>query len=144
MKILTKKLGPAEVKCRCLVLPRDKKNFFPPPGVEFDMLEGKTAHRAKIDKQFRLRAPSWFRQHRAVRAGDEITISKDNGSTKISLSRSFSKPENETIDWAHEVLDAIKNREIHGTIRISENGFSVEIGEHVKETQIVFATKKAA
>ena len=141
MKILTKKLGPAEVKCRCLVLPRDKKANFPSPGVEFDMLEGKATYRARLDKQFRLRAPSWFHQHRAVKAGDEITISKDNGSIKISLSRSFSKPENETFDWAHEVIDAIKNGEIDGIIRINGKGFSVEIGEHVKETQIILKAK---
>jgi hypothetical protein len=141
MKILSKKLGPAEVKCRCLVLPRNKKGDFPSPGVEFDMLEGKAIHRARLDNQFRLRAPSWFRQHRAVKAGDTITISKDNGSLKISLSRSFSKPESKTFDWAHEVLDAIKNREIYGTISIVENGFSVEIGEHIKETQIIFKAK---
>lgn len=144
MKILTKKLGPAEVKCRCLVLPRGKKNFFPAPGVEFDLLEGKATHQARLDDQFRLRAPSWFRAHRALRAGDEISLSKENGSIRLSLSRSFLKPEDETFDWAHSVLEAIRNAEIHGVIRVSGNGFSVEIGEHVKETQIIFATKKAA
>lgn len=141
MKILTKKLMPAEVKCRCLVLPRDKKGDFPSPGVDFDILEGKATHRAKLDNQFRLRTPSWFRQHRALKAGDEITFSKDNGSIKISLSRSFSKPENETFDWTHEVLDAIKDGEIYGFIKINRNGFNVEIGEHVKETQIIFTAK---
>jgi hypothetical protein len=141
MKILTKKLMPAEVKCRCLVLPRDKKGDFPSPGVNFDILEGKATHRAKLDSQFRLRAPSWFRQHRALKAGDEITFSRDNGSIKISLSRSFSKPENETFDWTHEVLDAIKEGEIYGFFKINRNGFSVEIGEHVKETQIIFTAK---
>jgi hypothetical protein len=141
MKILTKKLGPAEVKCRCLVLPRDKKGNFPAPGIEFDLLEGKTSHRAKLDNQFRLRAPSWFRQHRAIKAGDEINISKENGFMKISLSRAFSKPESETFSWAHEVLDAIKNREINGVIRINEHGFNVEIGENIKETQIILKAK---
>lgn len=141
MKILTKKLMPAEVKCRCLVLPHDKKGNFPSPGVDFDVLEGKAAHRAKLDNQFRLRSPSWFRQHRALKAGDEITFFKDNGSIKISLSRSFSKPDNETFKWAHEVLDAIKDGEIYGLIRVSRNGFSVEIGEHIKETQIIFKAK---
>jgi hypothetical protein len=63
-----------------------------------------------LDNQLRLRAAAWFRHHRAVKAGDEITISKDNGSLKISLSRSFSKPESETFNWVREVIDAIKNR----------------------------------
>lgn len=141
MKILTKKLGPAEVKCRCLVLPRDKKGAFPSPGVEFDILEGKVAHRAKLDNQFRLRARSWFRQHRAVKAGDEITLSKDNGFIKISLSRYFSKPENETFDWAHEVLNAITDGEIYGIVKVNKNGFNVEIGENIKETQITYKVK---
>ncbi len=141
MNILTKKLGPAEVKCRCLVLPRNKKGSFPSPGIEFNVLEGKTAHRAKLDNQYRLRAVSWFRQHRSVKAGDEITLSKDNGTINISLSRSLSKPENKTFDWAHEVIDSIKGGEIKGIIRLGDKGFNVEIGEHVKETQIIIKAK---
>lgn len=140
MKILTKRLGPAEVKCRCITIPSSKRTFFPAPGVEFDMSEGKATHRGRLDNQFRLRAPSWFRQHQAVKAGDEVTFLKENGFMRISLLRSFSKPENETFGWAHEVLDAIKDDEIHGVIRVSRNGFSVEIGERVKETQIAFDT----
>jgi len=144
MKILTKKLGPAEVKCRCLVLPRDKKANFPSPGVQFDMLDGKEPHLARLDNQYRLRAPTWFRQHRAVKAGDEVSFFKDNGSIIISLSRAFSKPENETFNWAREVVDAIKNGEIDGILRITNEGFSIEIGERVKGTQIIFATRKSA
>ena len=138
MKILTERLGPAEVKCRCILIPSSKRTLFPVPEVEFDILEGKAIHRGRLDNQFRLRAASWFRQHQAVKAGDEVTFLKENGFMRISLSRFFSKPDNETFGWAHEVLDAIKDGEIHGTIRISGNGFSVEIGEHVKETQIIF------
>ena len=58
MKILTKQIGPAEVKCRCIVIPRGKKALFPPPGVQFDMLEGNMTHKGKMDNQFRLRAVS--------------------------------------------------------------------------------------
>jgi hypothetical protein len=123
------------------VLPRDKKGFFPTPGVEFDMLEGKTPHLARLDNQFRLRALSWFRQHRAMKAGDEITLSKEDGPILLSLSRSFLKPENDTFDWAHEVLEAVRNGEVHGVIKVSGTGFSVELGEHIKETQIVFKAK---
>lgn len=138
MKLLTKKLGPAEVQCRCIVLPRDKKNLFPVPGVEFDMVEGKASHRARLDNQFRLRAPSWFRLHRAVKAGDEVTFFKENGAIRLSLLRSFSKPDSETFDWAHEVLEAIRDGEIHGVITVNKTGFNVEIGEHVKNTKVIF------
>ncbi len=141
MRILTKRLGPAEVKCRCILIPRGKKALFPPPGAEFDLLEGKSTHNARLDNQFRLRVVTWFRQHRSLKAGDEVTFSKANGSISIALSRSFSRPESETFDWTHEVLDAVRDREIPGVIRVTRNGFSVEIGEHVEETQIVFATK---
>jgi len=141
MKILNKKLGPAEVKCRCIIIPADNRTSFPAPGVKFDLFEGKVTHQARLDSQFRLRAPSWFRQHSAVKAGDEVTFLKENGTTRISLSRFFPKPENEAIGWGHEVLDAIKGGEIYGVITLSGNGFSVEIGEHVKETKIIFKAK---
>lgn len=141
MKILTKKLMPAEVQCRCIVLPRDKTGNFPSPGVEFDITEGKTIHRAKLDRQFRLRALSWFHQHQAVKAGDEITFSKDNGLLRISLTRILSKPDKETFKWMHEVLDAIRDGDVFGIIKVSNSGFIVEIGEQVKETQIILATK---
>ena len=138
MKILTKKLGRAEVTCRCIIIPRDKKALFPAPGVQFNVQEGKATYVGKIDNQFRLRSISWFRQHRTIKAGDEVTFFKEDGVIRISLSRSFSKPENETFDWAHEVLNAIRDGEIQGIFRVDGNGFSIEIGEHVEQTQIVF------
>ena len=138
MKILTKKLGKAEVMCRCIIILRDKKALFPAPGIQFDIHEGKAKYKAKIDKQFRLRSISWFREHRAVKAGDEVAFSKEDGAMHISLSRSFLKPESETFEWAHDVLNAIRDGEIDGIVKVDGNGFSVEIGEHVKQTQIVF------
>ena len=90
MKILTKKLGRAEVMCRCIIIPRDKKALFPVPGVKFDIHEGKETYEAKIDKQYRLRSISWFRRHRTIKAGDEVTFFKEDGAIRISLSRAFS------------------------------------------------------
>jgi len=141
MKTLTKKLRPAEVKCRCITIPSTKRTLFPSPGVDFELIEGKTAHKGRLDSQFRLRAASWFRRHKSIKPGDEVTFLKDNGHMRISLSRYFSKPENETFGWAQEILDAIKDREINGIVTVTRDGFCVEIGEHVKETQIVFKTK---
>ncbi len=141
MKILTKLLGKGEINWKGFVIPRSKTALFPPVGVEFDLLDGKATFKGKMDSQSRIRLAEWFRQHRNLKAGDEVTFFKENGSMRITLSRSFSKPENQTFDWAHEVLDAVRNREINGIIRINGNGFNVEIGEHIKNTQIIFSAK---
>ena len=141
MKILTKKLGKGEIKWRGVVIPRSKTTLFPAPGVEFDLLEAKMAYRVKMDKQSRLRMARWFKQHRTIKPGDEVTFYRQNGTMRVSLSRSFSRPEKETYEWVQEVVEAIRDGEIHGIIRMNKDGFSVEIGEHVKETQVVLGTR---
>jgi len=140
MQILSKRLGNGEVKWRGLVIPRRLKHNFPSPEVEFDLWEGKTLYRVKVDKQFRIRLASWFRQHPTIKAGDQVTFLKENGKMRIALVKNFSEPQRGTLDWGQEVIQAIKDGEIHGIIRITQNGFTVEIGEHIKETQIVVAT----
>jgi len=141
MKILTKKLGKGEINWKGVVIPRSKKALFPAVGVEFDLLEGKTIYRGRMDNQSRLRLAEWFRQHRNLRPGDEVSFSRQNGTMRITLSRSFSRPEKETFAWALEVIEAIRDGEIEGIIRINKGGFSVEIGKHVRETQVVLGTK---
>ena len=141
MKILTKKLGKGEINWKGVVIPRSKKALFPATGVEFDLLEGKTIYKGRMDNQSRLRLAEWFRQHRNLKPGDEVTFSRQNGIMKISLSRSFSRPEKETFTWALEVVEAVRDGEVDGIIRINKKGFSVEIGKHVKETQVVLETK---
>jgi len=141
MKILTKKLGKGEINWKGVVIPRSKKELFPAPGVEFDLLEGKNTYKGKMDNQSRLRLADWFRQHRSLKPGDEVTFSRQNGTMKISLSRSFSRPEKETFAWTIEVIEAIRDGEVDGIIRINKKGFSVEIGEHIKETQVTLETK---
>jgi len=141
MKSLTKKLGKGEINWKGVVIPRSKKALFPAAGVEFDLLEGKTTYRGRMDNQSRLRLAEWFRQHRNLKPGDEITFSRQNGTMRISLSRSFSRPEKETFAWALEVIEAIRDGEVDGIIRINKGGFNVEIGEHVRETQVVLGTK---
>ena len=39
MVILKKALGPGEIKWRGIVIPREKKDLFPQPGVLFDLSE---------------------------------------------------------------------------------------------------------
>jgi len=141
MKILTKKLGKGEINWKGVVIPRSKKALFPAVGVEFYLLEGKTIYKGRMDNQSRLRLAEWFRQHRNLRPGDEVSFSRLNGTMRITLSRSFSRPEKETFAWALEVIEAIRDGEIEGIIRINKGGFSVEIGKHVRETQVVLGMK---
>ena len=58
-----------------------------------------------------------------------------------SLSRYFSKPEKEIFNWAQEVIEAIRGGEIEGIIRLHKDGFCVEIGDHVKKTEIISTTR---
>lgn len=140
MEILSKRLGKGEVKWKGVVIPRKLKHLFPSPGLEFDLLEGKTAYKAKVDNQFRIRLAPWFRRHATIKAGDQVSFSKKNGKIHITLSKNFTEPEKGTLDWAQEVIEAIREGEVQGIIRIKKNGFTVEIGEHVKETQIMVGT----
>ena len=140
MKILTKKLGSAEVMCRCIIIPRDKQALFPVPGVQFNIHEGKATYEGKIDKQYRLRSISWFRQHRNVKPGDEVTFFKENGRLRIVLSKNFPEPTKLGIDWALEVIEAIRDGDVFGIIRLNKNGYTVEIGNHIKETQVISGT----
>jgi hypothetical protein len=140
MEILSKRLGEGEVRWKGVVIPRAKKDLFPERGVEFNLLEGKTIYKAKMDNQFRIRLATWFRRHPTTKAGDQIAFFKENGKIRIALSKNFSKPDRGALDWAKEVLEAIGDGEVHGTVRTSKNGFTVEIGEHIKETQIILGT----
>ncbi len=45
--------------------------------------------------------------------------------------------EKELLDWAEEVIKSMKAGEVPGIIRTRKYGFTVELGEHIKETQIV-------
>jgi hypothetical protein len=141
MKTLTKKLGKGEIKWRGVVIPRAKTNLFPPKGVEFELVDGKSKHRVKMDAQSRLRMPGWFRQHKTVKPGDEIVFNKQDGTWTVSLSRLFSTPDEQILDWASEAIEAIKNGEIFGIIRFGGGKFSLEIGNHVKKTEISLEPK---
>jgi hypothetical protein len=98
MEILTKKLGEGEVKWKGIVIPRKKKDLFPSPGTEFDLLEDHTTFKASVDKQYRIRLAPWFRKHPTIKAGDQVTFLKQNRKMRISLSKNFSEPDKATID----------------------------------------------
>ena len=54
MIILTKSLGQGEIRWRGIVIPRRKKELFPPPGVLFDLSDKITTYKVKVDKQYRI------------------------------------------------------------------------------------------
>ncbi len=140
MEILTKKLGDGQIRWGGIVVPKRKLPLFPPAGKEFDLWEGKTAFKAKMDDYSRLRTPDWFHQHPNLKAGDAVTISKENGRMRIALSKNFPEPTKSGIEWALEVIEAIRDGEVFGTIRLNKNGYTVEIGDHVKETRVISGT----
>jgi hypothetical protein len=138
MEILNKALGKGEVNWKGVVLPREKKSLFPAPGIYFDLVDGKEVYKVKLDGQFRIRLAPWFQQHPAIRPGDRIIISRDNGRMHIALSKNFSEPERGVFEWVEEVMQAIRNGEIHGILELRQDGFSVKIGKELKETEIKF------
>lgn len=85
MVILTKALGPGEIKWRGIVIPRMEKDLFPPPGVIFDLSDETTIYKVKTDKQYRIRLAEWFGKHPRLKKGDQVVFSKENGIMYISL-----------------------------------------------------------
>jgi hypothetical protein len=85
MVILTKALGHGEIRWKGIVIPRDKKDLFPPPGVLFDLSDKTTNYKLKVDKQYRIRLAEWFGKHPGLKKGDQVVFSKENGTMCISL-----------------------------------------------------------
>ena len=112
MKSFTKKLGKGEIKWGGIVIPHDKASLFPLPGVEFDLFDGQIMYPARMDRQSRLRIPKWFRQHRDITHGDEVTFSLQCGKMHISDSRSFSVLGKELMDLVQQIIDAVHNSEV--------------------------------
>ena len=87
MVILSKKIKAGEVRWKGLVVPKNKKDLFPNPGVLFDLYDGKTTYKVKLDRLHRIRLAQWFANHPEVKAGDEIIFSKENGAIHIRLGK---------------------------------------------------------
>ena len=85
MVILSKRLGGGEIKWKGIVIPRRKKDLFPPPGVPFDLSDEKITYKVKLDTQYRIRLPEWFGNHPELKAGDEVLFQKENGTLRIGL-----------------------------------------------------------
>ena len=47
--------------------------------------------------------------------------------------------EQEVLDWTEDVIKSIRAGEVAAIIRMNKAGFTVELGEHIKETKIVSA-----
>lgn len=85
MDILRKKLRAGEVRWKGIVIPRDRKDLFPPPGVEFDLSDGKTMYRAKVDNQYRIRLAEWFSSNPMAKPGQVVVFSTENGIMEIRI-----------------------------------------------------------
>jgi len=89
MVILSKKIKAGEARWKGLVVPKNKKDLFPNPGVLFDLYDGKTIYKVKLDRLHRIRLAQWFANHTEVKPGDEIIFSKENGTMHISLGKTI-------------------------------------------------------
>ena len=87
MVILSKKIKAGEVRWKGVVIPRSKKELFPAPGTLFDLYDGRSTYKVKIDRLYRIRLSQWFANHSEVKAGDEIIFSKENGAMYIRLGK---------------------------------------------------------
>lgn len=99
MVILTKALGPGEIKWRGIVIPREKKDLFPQPGVLFDLSDKTTSYKVKVDRQYRIRLAEWFGKHPELKKGDEVVFSRDNGTMCISLAKEVTGETISVKDW---------------------------------------------
>jgi len=99
MVILTKALGPGEIKWRGIVIPRERKDLFPQPGILFDLYDEKTSYRVKLDRQYRIRLAEWFGKHPELKKGDEVVFSRDNGTMNISLAKDVTGETISLKDW---------------------------------------------
>lgn len=87
MVILSKKIKAGEVRWKGVVIPRSKKDLFPTPGTLFDLSDGRSTYKVKIDRLYRIRLSQWFANHPEVKAGDEVIFSKENGAMHIRLGK---------------------------------------------------------
>ena len=72
MVILSKKIKAGEAKWKGVVIPRSQKHLFPAPRMLFDLSDGRSTYKVKIDRLYRVRLSQWFANHSEVKAGDEI------------------------------------------------------------------------
>jgi len=87
MVILSKKIKAGEVRWKGLVVPKNRKDLFPSPGVLFDLSDEKNTYKVRLDRLHRIRLSKWFANHPEVKPGDEVIFSKENGAMHISLSK---------------------------------------------------------
>ena len=71
MEILRKELKPAEVKRRCICVPKEKHSLFPQIGGKLQVTDESTQsiHNVIIGSQCRLSLSSWYQQHQEACAG---------------------------------------------------------------------------
>lgn len=109
MELFRKELQPAEVKRRCVCVPRDKWHLFPKVGetvIIQDARDG-SIYEVIVGSQYRLGMASWYRQHSEIGPGDEIVFRKENGNVRVDAARLI-KPKKEVS------LPSLIGREIKG------------------------------
>ena len=161
MEMIVKKLQAAEIKRRSICIPKDKQLLFPGIGEKLilnDELTG-SIHETIIGSQYRIRMPSWYEEHNGVQAGDTITLRQDNGTLSVNIEpKRMTKSaymferrggrlsifEGRVLDLIVEAFAEIENNGIAAKVRVTQNGITVEWGDHIKSTEITLGNTKVS
>ena len=161
METLTKTLRPAEVKRRCVCLPKNKQHMFPNVGSKLSAKDEQTglSHEITVGSQYRLQMPTWYDNHKEIKPGDMITFKLDNGlmsvnkiaSTPVSPVNMFERREGrvsilegKVLDLIVEALAGIEVGDYPATVKVGQNGILIEWGPNIKETEITLGNVKVS
>ena len=159
MEILRKELHPAEIKRRCVCVPKEKQPLFPKVGEKLDVKDNETAsvHTVTVLSQYRLGMPSFYDEHKGIQAGDTIVFQLDNGGMSVSIeAKTTSKSvnpferrpgklsifEGKVLDLIITALANIEDGGIEARVTVGDTGITVEWGDHIKSTEIILRGSK--
>ncbi len=161
MEDFTKELQWAEIRRRNVCIPKGKQHLFPKIGQKLTAKDEQTGslHEVAVGSQCRLIMPSWYGEHKGIRAGDMITFRRDNGSMSIGItprkatnaaymferrSGKLSIMEGKVFDLIIDALAEIEEGGIPAVVRVGQNGISIEWGESIKSTEITLGATKVS
>ncbi len=161
METITKKLQGAEVKRRCVCIPKDRQHLFPKPGAKLAVKDEQTGsvHEVVVGSQCRIRMPSWYDEHNGIQPGDTLVLRLDKGGMNATIvtkettnpARIFERRngklsifEGKVLDLVIDAFAGIEDRGIPAIVHVGQNGISVKWGPHIKETEIILGSAKVS
>ena len=161
IETLTKKLRTAEVKRRCVCLPKNKQHLFPKVGSKLSAKDEQTGSSFEliVGSQYRLQMPTWYDKHKEIKPGDMISFKLDNGLVSVNkVVNTTGSPinmferrdgkvsilEGKVLDIIVEALAGIEVGDYPATVKVGQNGILIEWGPHIKETEITLGNVKVS